>query len=165
MANYFYFDQNNQKCGPVNDQQLKALAAQGVINPNTPMETDTGHQGLAGQIPDLFAATPPPFVSQTQAAPHPGSGIVSAGITDNSTTLIICSVLALCCCFPAGVAGIIFAILSKNDLAAGNYESAAKNFKIASWCSIGGLVAGIILWVIYFILQFMLSFFIALAEI
>jgi len=63
MPNFFYFDQNNQKCGPVNEQQLKALAVQGVINPNTPLMTDTGHQGLAGQIPGLFAATPPPFIA------------------------------------------------------------------------------------------------------
>lgn len=56
MTNFFYFDQNGQKQGPVNDQQLKALATQGVINPQTPLETDTGHRGQAGQIPDLFAA-------------------------------------------------------------------------------------------------------------
>ena len=58
MPNFFYYDASGQKYGPVNDQQLKALAAQGVINPNTPMMTDTGHKGTAGQIPDLFAAPP-----------------------------------------------------------------------------------------------------------
>ena len=61
MANFFYFDQVNQKQGPVSAQQLKELATQGVIGPNTPMESDTGHKGLAGQIPGLFptAASPP----------------------------------------------------------------------------------------------------------
>jgi uncharacterized membrane protein YhaH (DUF805 family) len=58
MSNFFYFDQANQKQGPVNEQQLKELAAQGVIGPNTPLETDTGHKGTAGQIPGLFAAPP-----------------------------------------------------------------------------------------------------------
>jgi hypothetical protein len=53
MANFFYFDQNNQKQGPVTEQQLKELAAQGLISPDTPMEAD-GHQGTAGQIPGLF---------------------------------------------------------------------------------------------------------------
>ena len=53
MAHFFYFDQLNQKRGPYNEQQLRELAAQGAIGPNTPMETDAGHKGLAGQIPGL----------------------------------------------------------------------------------------------------------------
>ena len=68
MPNFFYLDQNNQKRGPVTDQQLKALAAQGVINPNTPLATDGGHKGTAGQIPGLFAA--PPASPVTAAAPN-----------------------------------------------------------------------------------------------
>jgi len=53
MPNYFYIDANGQKHGLVNDQQLQALAAQGVITPNTPLETEGGHKGTAGQIPGL----------------------------------------------------------------------------------------------------------------
>ena len=62
MANYLYIDANGQKQGPVNAQQLQALAAQGVITPDTPLKADTGHQGKAGQIPGLFT-TPPPAES------------------------------------------------------------------------------------------------------
>jgi len=69
MANFFYYDQVNQKQGPVTEQQLKELAAQGVISLNSPMETDTGHKGTAGQIPGLFAAAPPPFTQSTAAPP------------------------------------------------------------------------------------------------
>jgi TM2 domain-containing membrane protein YozV len=76
MANFFYYDQTNQKQGPVSEQQLKELAAQGVLGPHTPMETDTGHQGVAGQIPGLFpAAAPSPFARQTQAAPPPAANL------------------------------------------------------------------------------------------
>jgi len=67
MTDYFYFDQTNQKRGPVDKQQLQELVAQGIIGPNTPMETDAGHTGTAGQIPGLFA-TPPP---QPQPVPVP----------------------------------------------------------------------------------------------
>ena len=70
MPNFFYLDQNNQKQGPLNAQQIKTLAAQGVINPNTPLETDGGHKGLAGQIPGLFAAPPSPF-QPSQPIPVP----------------------------------------------------------------------------------------------
>ncbi|MGL4943766.1 MAG: DUF4339 domain-containing protein [Thermoguttaceae bacterium] len=60
MPNYFYTDANGQKQGPVDDQQLQALATQGNITPHTPLETDTGHKGVAGQIPGLkFAAASP----------------------------------------------------------------------------------------------------------
>ena len=72
-ATFFYYDANGQKYGPVDDQQLKSLAAQGVINPNTPMKTDTGHKGTAGQIPGLFTAAPPPVREQNPpvTTPHP----------------------------------------------------------------------------------------------
>jgi len=59
---FFYFDQTNQKRGPVSRKQLKELAARGIIGAHTPMETDTGHKGVAGQIPGLFATTPVPHV-------------------------------------------------------------------------------------------------------
>lgn len=70
MTNFFYYDANGQKQGPVNDQQLKSLAAQGAITAQTPLETDSGHKGQAGQIPGLNfpVAAPSPF-AQPQAGP------------------------------------------------------------------------------------------------
>ena len=73
MPNFFYADANGQKQGPVNDQQLKALAAQGVITPQTPMETDSGYKGTAGQLPGLFAAVSAPFVQAAPATPSAGT--------------------------------------------------------------------------------------------
>ena len=55
--NYFYYDQANQKQGPVSEQQLNELAVKGVIGLHTPLETEGGHKGVAGQIPGLFPAT------------------------------------------------------------------------------------------------------------
>jgi len=55
MTNFFYFDQINQKQGPVTGKELRKLVAQGVIGPYTPMETDTGRKVSAGQIPRLFS--------------------------------------------------------------------------------------------------------------
>lgn len=78
MTSFFYFDASGQKQGPVNDQQLRALAAQGVINPQTPLETDTGHKGQAGQIPGLFAAPAPvsPFAATPQPQPYASAQLV-----------------------------------------------------------------------------------------
>ena len=62
MTNYFYFDHTNTKQGPVGEEQLKQLIAQGTIEPQTSMETDTGQQITAGEIPGLFpSASPLPF--------------------------------------------------------------------------------------------------------
>jgi len=79
MANFFYTDANGQK-HQVNEQQLQALAAKGIIKPDTPLETDTGHQGLAGQIPGLNFNTsppppPPPPAQPAQVAPIPSANV------------------------------------------------------------------------------------------
>jgi len=60
MTHYFYTDANGHRQGPVSKPQLKDLAAQGIIGQYTSLETDTGHTGMAGQIPGLFATVPPP---------------------------------------------------------------------------------------------------------
>ncbi|MDR0522601.1 MAG: hypothetical protein LBH00_12230 [Planctomycetaceae bacterium] len=57
MANFFYFDSTGTKQGPVTSAQLKVLTQQGIITPDTRLETDTGHTGQAKQIQGLF---PPP---------------------------------------------------------------------------------------------------------
>jgi len=53
MPNYFYFNASGQRQGPINDQQLQSLVAQKVITAQTQLETESGHKGLAGQIPGL----------------------------------------------------------------------------------------------------------------
>ena len=70
MPKYLYLDSNGQKCGPINDEQLKELAARGIITPETPLATDAGHKGKASQIPGLQfgSAAPSPFVQTAQPA-------------------------------------------------------------------------------------------------
>jgi len=70
MPNFFYTDKNGTKHS-LTAEQLQALVHRGTITPNTPLETDTGHQGLAGQIPGLkFPTTvPSPFAQPAQTSP------------------------------------------------------------------------------------------------
>jgi len=96
MPNFFYLDANGQKQGPVNDQQLKALAAQGAITPDTPLVADTGHKGKAGQIRGLFNAVPPQLpVSQSvpvSAAEKSGGSSWQVTIIGVVLILIICGI-------------------------------------------------------------------------
>ena len=76
MANYFYTDANGNKRGPVTPEALKAMAAQWIIKPNTPLETDSGQKTLAGQISGLFnapqqPATPKPAAVNPLTTPLP----------------------------------------------------------------------------------------------
>jgi len=56
MANY-YIDENGEKQGPFDAEQLKELVRQGVISPNTQIETKSGHGIRASAIPMLFPGT------------------------------------------------------------------------------------------------------------
>jgi len=61
MTSFFYTDENGQRQGPCNVQQLQTLVDMGILTPDSPLETDTGHKGNAGQIPGLrFITVPPP---------------------------------------------------------------------------------------------------------
>ena len=67
MAKFFLTDANGNKQGPYNEQQLQSGIAKGIITPTTPLESDTGHKGLAGQIPGLFPTAPSPFAQTVQS--------------------------------------------------------------------------------------------------
>ena len=75
MPNYFLINSNGQKKGPYNEEQLQELAASGFINPQTPLETDSGHKGRAGQIRSL----------QFSDAPHGGQTVLNDVLSSEST--------------------------------------------------------------------------------
>lgn len=75
MPRFYYDDENGTKCGPITFEQVQILANRGVIVAETPLETEGGHKGLAGQLPGLkFPTAPPAPVSPTSppsAPDHP----------------------------------------------------------------------------------------------
>ncbi|MGL4593833.1 MAG: double zinc ribbon domain-containing protein [Thermoguttaceae bacterium] len=86
MPNWFFTDADGIKQGPINDQQLQSLVKQGIIVPTTVMETDGGHTGQAGQIPNLFPAASPFAQCGTSVPPansfctHCGKGIAQHAV-------------------------------------------------------------------------------------
>ena len=92
MANFFLTDANGNKRGPYNEQQLQSGIAKGIITPMTPLETDTGHKGLAGQIPGLFPAAPP---QQPRPVPVPPVTSVSFDIEQRKKRIVFWTMLCL----------------------------------------------------------------------
>ena len=75
MANFYYTNETGTKQGPLTPEQLQALADRGIITPDTPLETDTGKQGKAGNLPGLKfnAAEPSPFAQPAQVTQNPAT--------------------------------------------------------------------------------------------
>jgi hypothetical protein len=75
MANWFYYDDNGQKQGPIDEEQLQILVANGMILPETRIETEDGRKAKAGKIkgltfPPVDTVSPDnPFVTPL---PEPG---------------------------------------------------------------------------------------------
>ena len=82
--NYFYTDANGQRQW-ASEQNLRTLALQGIITPHTPLETDTGHKGLAGQIPGLFDGIAPSVVASPSAAAPSANAVKPPGASAVST--------------------------------------------------------------------------------
>ena len=75
MANWYYYDNNGQKQGPVTGGQLKGLANAGMITPETVVETEEGKKAPARKVQGLTFVCPPSDIPSTmpvkvENAPH-----------------------------------------------------------------------------------------------
>ena len=84
---YFFTDSSGQKQGPVSLQQLQALVSEGLITPMTPLETEGGHKGVAGQIPLDFNPAEPPIIDQIDEEAWELPNITPRKSTENVTQL------------------------------------------------------------------------------
>jgi uncharacterized Tic20 family protein len=82
MAGWYYYDQTDTKCGPVDTATLKVLASHGIITPETTILTEDGRGAVAGKVKGLMfpqshsipvsMPVSPPVVPQpaSSSAPH-----------------------------------------------------------------------------------------------
>ena len=85
MANWYFYDQNGYKIGPIKGRELKQSAQQGLITPETVVEDENGRTALAKQVTGLmFSETAQPKVvpqvsdnPSTIAAPLPSDQPIS----------------------------------------------------------------------------------------
>jgi hypothetical protein len=125
MPNYFFTDPNGIKQGPLTAQQLQTLVDRGVIEPETPLTTDSGHQGMAGQIPGLNfdVDAPLPFTRTSQYSPPRQSTAYSQANESAGTPWLfdftfqdvrlpknarrVCTFIYTCCAITLAINGLI----------------------------------------------------------
>ena len=87
MTNFFYTDENGQRQGPCNVQQLQTLVDMGILTADSSLETDTGHRGLAGRIPGLkFITVLPPSNGNKKGIKSFVNKVVESLESDSETT-------------------------------------------------------------------------------
>jgi len=109
MADYFYYNTNGKRQGPVSEEQLKELAAQRIIKPNTLLRTLDGQSIKTEQIPGLN------FPQHYQTASM--SGLFDIGFTwffSNNWISIIWSVVIIV--HFLAVLGATFYLFTANNL-------------------------------------------------
>ena len=142
MPNYFFNDSDGIKRGPLTIERLQTLIDRGVITPTTPLETDTGHTGLAGQIPGLNfnTAVPLPIASRpprtggtyTQQNGNSVSGSIISWLLDFAFRDLrlpvinrwACRIIYVICCVGAILWGL-FATFMFISIATGEYGDAS----------------------------------------
>ena len=82
MANWHYYNENGEKIGPIRGRDLKQLAQQGTVTPNTRVEDENGRTALAKNVTGLpfyeakRSGIAPPKVAQPEKAPSEPSSVM-----------------------------------------------------------------------------------------
>ncbi|MDR1140543.1 MAG: CD225/dispanin family protein, partial [Planctomycetaceae bacterium] len=139
MANWFYYDNFGFRQGPITDNDLKSLVAQGIITPQTKMETEDGKSDFASQIKGLFLQQPyingttdfalPPDhqqqsqYSQQQYPPQYGQPAYTptSRLKPPADYLIWSIITAVCMCVPLGIVAIVMSVQAKSAFQLGDY--------------------------------------------
>jgi hypothetical protein len=156
----YHVGRNGQQTGPFSIEQLKAMAANGELQPTDlvwkegmagwePASTLPGVFSTAPSAIDVPQTNPVPLAQATVLPPAPGPG----GPKPNPLALTgmilgIVSIVLVCCCygFPFNVAGIVCSILGMNQIkASGGTQPGMGMAQTGLWCSIASIAIGILL--------------------
>ena len=74
MANWYYYDENGEKIGPIKGRDLNRLAKEETITPETRVEDENGRTALAKNVKGL------PFYEARESESNPFSGDMSSVI-------------------------------------------------------------------------------------
>lgn len=71
MSNWYFYDKNGNKVGPIKSVAIKALSRQGLITPGTIIENEAGKSAMAGKVKGL--EFPNPSATASPVEQHPES--------------------------------------------------------------------------------------------
>jgi len=77
----------------------------------------------------------------------------SGGASGSVPNYLIPAILSLFCCFPLGIAGIIFAAQVNGKVASGDIAGAQDSSKKAKLFSFIAIGLGVAFWVVYFVIM------------
>jgi uncharacterized Tic20 family protein len=163
MANWYYYDNNGQKQGPISSTQLQTLVANKIVTPTTIIATEDGRETAAGSINGLFS-TPPPnavpaSVASTETAAQP-TVIFGSGMDTN----ILFMFMHLC--------GIIFFpmmiflwVVAKDSIRANIHGKIILNWYLSVVLYMVALsLVNIIVWVIFFTFGLEICFYLDMSD-
>lgn len=141
---------DGKEYGPVDVEQIRQWIQDGRAGVQTQVQsvgqTDWNRLGDVPELAALLPATPPPAPARPG---FPPMGTPQEKIPNYLVQAILCT---LCCCLPAGIAGIVYAAQVNSKQSVGDYEgavAASKNAKMWCWISFGvGLPLTIIILIV-----------------
>jgi len=147
----WYYTQGGQQQGPVSEQDIRGMFAQGRLQP----QDLVWREGMANWLP--MAQVPEFGGSPGAGQPHQqtiGANVgyynpQPGGAPPPPNYLVQAILVTLCCCLPFGIVAIVYAAQVNGLAQSGNYAGAmAKSEDAKKWCWIGficGLVANLLL--------------------
>ena len=69
MANWYYYNKNGERVGPIKTEVLKLLAQQGIITRETVVENTNGRSAIAGSMNGLAFPDAMPTKPETETTP------------------------------------------------------------------------------------------------
>jgi hypothetical protein len=155
MTNWFYYDNFGVRQGLITSYDLVSLVAQGIVTPQTRVETEDGKSYLAGQLSELFpqqSTQQPQFNGSADHVPpagyqqlYPAQGSQSAysqtsEIKPPPDYLIWSIITTLCMCVPTGIIAIVLSVQAKSAFQLGDYASAKSKSTIVFWINLITLI-------------------------
>lgn len=141
---------------PELNEMLEKMAAQGAQNATHEAAADNVSELPVDEEPNV-----PPMCNQPSGAmnysmnqggynPQYAGGYAAASPTVDEapkcppTNLVWAIISTICCCWPLGVVGIIFAYLTKKKYKEGDYPKAEKFSEYGAWAIIASIIIGLI---------------------
>ena len=153
---YFFIATDGKRYGPADVVTLRQWVQEGRITGQSLLEEEgTGRQIYASNLQDLGLTQVAPYSSPPQT-PYPREGSIGYGgiglVGSPPKNYLIESILVtIFCCWPTGIAAIIFAAQVNTHWVAGRADEALKSSNSARTWTLVSFIVGLVAMIGYFI--------------